>query len=57
MSDLIIKISKEDVEGIINDTMTESQWDTMKALIDDLIEYYVEDECPRLWTDPDNFEQ
>lgn len=42
-----------DVERIVGQAITDSQWTAMASELEDALDYYFTEEVPRLWSDID----
>lgn len=45
--------TRSQVEGIVGKPITDKQWEVMASELEDALDYYFNDETPRLWGDID----
>jgi hypothetical protein len=46
--------TRADVERIVGQAITDKQWEVMASELEDALDYYFNDEIPRLWGDIDS---
>jgi hypothetical protein len=46
--------TRADVERIVGQAITDKQWEVMASELEDALDYYFNDETPRLWGDIDS---
>jgi hypothetical protein len=50
---LVIEITRERVEGLIAESLTDEQWEVLAGEIEGFLDYYLEEDTRRVWADGD----
>ena len=51
---VVFQVSREEVVAMVGRVLTDREWEVMASEIEDFLEYYTNDEVPRLFGDIDH---
>ena len=54
MDKVVFEVTRDEVVAIVGRTLTDTEWEAMADEIADFLDYYTQDEIPRLFGDIDS---